>query len=328
MRNNYASLPLWFHEGLAEYYSTFEVGKDAARIGLPVPEHIQWLRKNPPMPLASLFAVDEHGRDYNEATRRGGFYAQSWALVHYLISGNAERRLQAIESLRMAQAGIPPDQIFKRAFGTDLPALERELRNYVKSYLFATTLSARACPSGTEANLAMEAAPMAWTEVLFRLGDLLANTGSEHAPAAEESLPRGPRRAAGPRTRHGRARPSSKSSPAAAEAARPLYEKAAQLAPGDFLVQYLYARNLTRRARAGLPAEGAGRAHQSRRDCVPTSARPGRGWATPIRPRTSCPPRRSRSWRRPTGSCPPAWTSPTTWRSPTPVPASGRRPRP
>lgn len=238
LRNNYASLPLWFHEGLAEYYSTFEVGKDEARIGLPVAEHVLWLRQNPQIPLASLFSVDEHARDYNEATRRGGFYAQSWALVHYLISGSSERRLQAIESLRLAQQGTPPDQIFKRAFGTDSAALERELSKYIKSYLFATTR----VPIRTEANLAMESQPMAWPDVLYRLGDLLANIGSEQAPAATEHF----QAILAEQADHGPALAGMghlQELAGRAEAARPWYEKAARLAPEDFLIQYRYALN-------------------------------------------------------------------------------------
>ncbi|HEY0555164.1 MAG TPA: hypothetical protein VGG20_12915, partial [Thermoanaerobaculia bacterium] len=39
MHNNYAALPLWLHEGLAEYYSTFLVSRNEAWIGQPVPEH-------------------------------------------------------------------------------------------------------------------------------------------------------------------------------------------------------------------------------------------------------------------------------------------------
>ncbi len=239
LRNNYASLPLWFQEGLAEYYSTFKVGKDEALIGLPIEEHVAWLRQNPQISLQSLFAVNEHSRDYNEAARRGGFYAQSWALVHYLISGNSERRLQAIESLRLAQEGVPPDQIFKRAFGTDSTAVERELSKYVKSYLFATTR----VPLRAEANLAMEVVPMAWTDALFHLGDLLANIGSEQAPAAAECF----RVILAEQPGNGPAMAGLGHLEELAgrlEAARPLYEKAAQLAPDDFLVQYRYAMNL------------------------------------------------------------------------------------
>ena len=239
LRNNYSSLPLWFHEGLAEYYSTFEVGKDEAHIGLPIKEHVLWLRQNPMLPLASLFAIDEHSQDYNETNRRGGFYAQSWALVHYLISGSPERRLQATESLRLAQAGTPPGQIFRRAFGADSAALERELSKYVKSYLFASTR----VPIRSEANLAMEVRPMAWPDVLFRLGDLLANMGSEQSAAASEHF----RAALAEQPDHGPALAGLgyleelAGGPAAAQ---PWYEKAAKLAPEDFLVQYRYAVNL------------------------------------------------------------------------------------
>jgi tetratricopeptide (TPR) repeat protein len=239
LRNNYASLPLWFHEGLAEYYSTFEVGKDEARIGLPIKEHVLWLRQNPMLPLASLFAVDEHSQDYNETSRRGGFYAQSWALVHYLISGSPERRLQATESLRLAQAGTPPDQIFRRAFGADSAALERELSRYIKSYLFAS----ERVPIRAEANLAMESRPMSWADVLFRLGDLLANMGSEQLAGAAEHF----RAVLAEQPDHGPAMAGLGHLEELAdrpEAARAWYEKAAQLAPEDFFVQYRYAVSL------------------------------------------------------------------------------------
>jgi Flp pilus assembly protein TadD len=239
LRNNYATLPLWLHEGLAEYYSTFDVGKDEVRIGLPVAEHVTWLRKNPLIPLASLLAVDEHSPSYNESARRGAFYAESWALVHYLISGSPERRLQATESLRLAQAGTPPAQIFRQAFGTDPAILDRELARYVQSYIFNFSR----VPLRTEADLAMTARPLAWADALYRLGSLLANIGSEQAAAAAAHF----RAALAERSDHGPAlaglgyleelanRPAE---------ARAWYEKAAKLAPDDFFVQYLYARNL------------------------------------------------------------------------------------
>jgi len=239
LRNNYASLPLWLHEGLAEYYSTFDVGKDEVRIGLPIAEHVTWLRRNPLIPLASLLTLDERSPGYNESARRGAFYAESWALVHYLISGNPERRLQATESLRLAQAGTPPDQIFRQAFGTDPAVLDRELAKYVQSYIFNFSR----VPLRTEADLAMTARPLAWADALYRLGDLLANIGSEQAAAATAHF----RAALAERPDHGPAQAGlgylEELANRPAEA-RAWYEKAAKLAPDDFLVQYLYARNL------------------------------------------------------------------------------------
>jgi tetratricopeptide (TPR) repeat protein len=243
MRNSYASLPLWLHEGLAEYYSTFQVGRDEARVGLPIREHVLWLRQHPLIPLTTLFAVDERSPEYNESSRRGGFYAESWALVHYLVSGSPERHRQAAEYLRLAQSGSLPDRIFAQAFGADPAALERELGNYVKKYLFDFTR----VPIRPEANLAMEVRPMAWPDVLYRLGDLLANLADDHRAAAEEHF----RAALAARPDYGPAlaglgylEERAGHPPDQPDAARSYYEKAAKLAPDDFLVQYLYARNL------------------------------------------------------------------------------------
>ena len=111
MRNNSANLPLWLHEGIAEYYSTFKVSPDEVQIGLPVPEHLAWIRRHNLVPLTTLFAADESSPEYNESSRRGGFYAESWALVHYLISGNPDRRRHALEYLRLARAGASPDRL-------------------------------------------------------------------------------------------------------------------------------------------------------------------------------------------------------------------------
>lgn len=271
LRNNYASLPLWLNEGLAEYYSTFEVGESEARIGKPIPEHVLWLRRNPPIPLTTLFAVDQDSPEYNETSRRGAFYAQSWSLVHYLLSGSPERRRQASEYLRLTQEdGGSPDALFQKAFGTAPGALERELKTYVQSYLFNFTRA----PIRPEANVTMSARPLPRADLLFRLGDLLANLSDDHRAAAEEHF----RAALEAQTEHGPAtaglgylrelanRPAE---------ARPFYEKAVRLAPDDFLVQYLYARNLLENA--GVEAFRQARAAFAKA----VALRPdfGEGWA-------------------------------------------------
>ena len=238
-RNNYGDLPLWLHEGLAEYYSTFKVTKDAAQIGLPIVEHVLWLRKNVWIPLAQLFTVEPGSPEYNETSRRGAFYAESWALAHYLLNGNPERHRQVLELLRLIKRGTPGKEAFQKVFGGDPTALEKELRLYVKSYVFPYNQ----VPIQPEANLAMEVRPMAWPDVLFRLGDLLANVGAEHQTAAEEHF----RAALAAHPDYGpalgglgflaeRAHHSQE--------ARSWYEKAAKASPDDFVVQFRYARNL------------------------------------------------------------------------------------
>lgn len=238
LRNNYASLPLWLNEGLAEFYSTFQVTEDEARIGLPIPEHVAWLRKNPLIPLTTLFTVHQDSPEYNEGTRRGAFYAQSWALVHYLLSGSPERRRQASEYLRLAQDVGSSDATFQRAFGAAPAVIERELKTYVQSYLFNYTRA----PIRPEASFAMESLPLSRADLLFRLGDLLANLG-DHQAAAEEHF----RAALEAQPEHGPATAGLgflRELAERPEEARPFYEKAVRLAPDDFLVQFLYGRDL------------------------------------------------------------------------------------
>jgi len=238
-RNNYGDLPLWLHEGLAEYYSTFQVTRNEALVGLPIAEHVIWLRKNPWIPLAQLFTVDQNSKEYNESERRGAFYAESWALTHYLLTGSPERRGQLQELLRLTKAGASGQEAFRKVFGADPTALEREAHTYVKSYIFDFTRA----PIQPEANLTMDVRPMAWPDVLFRLGDLLTNLGPEHRVAADEHF----RAALAAQPDHSLALAGLGLLAELADRpreARPFYEKAAKLAPNDFLVQYRYGKNL------------------------------------------------------------------------------------
>jgi tetratricopeptide (TPR) repeat protein len=238
LRNNYASLPLWLNEGLAEYYSTFEVVGDEAKIGLPVMDHIRWLRGNKMYPLPTLLAINETSPEYNENQRRGGFYAQSWALVHYLLAGNPQRREQAIRYLQLLQDGQPLDAAFQQSFG-DTAGLERELRNYVQSYSFNFSRA----PIRSEADLSLQVLPMVWHEVLTRLGDLLVNIGPEHHEEAAKHF----RAALEAKPNHGPALAGLgqiEEQAGRLSEAQALYEQATRQAPNDFLVQYLYGRNL------------------------------------------------------------------------------------
>jgi tetratricopeptide (TPR) repeat protein len=239
LHNNYAALPIWLHEGLAEYYSTFKVSRGEALIGLPIPEHVYWLRQHTFLPFSTLFAVTEKSPEYNESDRRGGFYAESWALVHYLISGNPERRRQAAEYLRLAQAGAPPDQVFAKAFGADPATLEHELRVYIQKRLFEYNR----VPVRPEAKLAADVRPMSQTDVLYRLGDLLANLSDDRAADAAEHF----RAVLALQPDHGPALAGlgflAQRAGRTAEALSWL-EKAAKLAPDDVPTQYLYAEAL------------------------------------------------------------------------------------
>ena len=81
--NNLHNIPAWFNEGLAECYGKFRSDDKTASIGLTQNEHVLYLRDHPLIPLHDLFAITEGSAEYNEGDRRGVFYAESWALMHY-----------------------------------------------------------------------------------------------------------------------------------------------------------------------------------------------------------------------------------------------------
>jgi tetratricopeptide (TPR) repeat protein len=173
VRNTLAGLPLWFHEGIAEYYSTFSSAGDDIKIGRPVPEHVLWLREGNVMPLAQLFAVDASSPEYSERRKQGVFYAESWALLHYLLTGNDERRLQLAVFLNQIRAGKPPQEAFQTAFHIDYTGMERELRSYVRKTTFMYT---RFSMTDLQVPAFAPAQAVPRDEVLYVLGNLLAHT--------------------------------------------------------------------------------------------------------------------------------------------------------
>lgn len=170
VKNTLAGLPLWFHEGIAEYYSTFSAHGENVDLGIPVKEHVLWLRDQQLIPLAQLFAMDTSDKDYNEGSRQGVFYAESWALMHYILAGNPQRHDQLPKFLALLAAKQPADQAFQSAFNVTFEEMERELKGYVRRLSFQYRRY-------SVADLALPQVPaprpMDYADVLYRLGDLL-----------------------------------------------------------------------------------------------------------------------------------------------------------
>src|SRR3989454_527444 len=100
LENNLHRVPAWFNEGLAECYSTFRADDRTASIGMTQTDHVLFLRDHALLPLRELFAVTTSSPDYNEGERRGVFYAESWALMHYLMWDKPERKPRSIFTKR------------------------------------------------------------------------------------------------------------------------------------------------------------------------------------------------------------------------------------
>lgn len=82
--------PHWLGEGLAEVFSTFEIKDGKMCWGTPIAWHILLLRRTPLIPAEQLLLAHRDDKTFNDDEKTGIYYAQSWALVHYLMFGKRE----------------------------------------------------------------------------------------------------------------------------------------------------------------------------------------------------------------------------------------------
>jgi tetratricopeptide (TPR) repeat protein len=173
--DNTSQAPPWFSEGLAEFYSAFEItdGDKKVMVGKPISHHVYLLRENKFLPLPKLFAVDHGSPDYNERDKKGVFYAQSWALVHYLILGNdGQRKPQFIKYLDLLlNKDKSVDESFREAFQTDYATIEKELKNYIGRNTYPTQIFTY--NQKLEFDSTMQSAQISEAEWNYYLGDLV-----------------------------------------------------------------------------------------------------------------------------------------------------------
>ncbi len=177
--------PQWLNEGMAEYYSTFRRRGNTLEIGRPIQQHLDWLRRSPLMPLAELFTITRESEEYNEGSRRGLFYAESWALYHFIRLGRPElyERLEVfLESLK---ADVNVTQAWKEAFGVGFLPIETELQMYVHRPEHPYQ-QIRVRGLGVDESIQVTSLPYA--ELLYHLGEYLVHMTPEQTTGAEEHL--------------------------------------------------------------------------------------------------------------------------------------------
>ena len=137
-----ATVPLWFNEGLAEYYSTFDIKDDYRRVilGDLIANHVLYLRENKFLPLRTLFAVDYKSPYYNEGNKMNVFYAESWMLMHYLLQGDGQKhRPQLAKFVDLLRANVTIDEAFQQAFQSSIDSLEKDFKSYVQGAKYMAT---------------------------------------------------------------------------------------------------------------------------------------------------------------------------------------------
>jgi tetratricopeptide (TPR) repeat protein len=243
VKDTNGNVPIWFNEGLAEYYSTFTITDDRKVVlGRPIASHVFLLREKKMLPLRTLFQVDQKSPYYNERDKQSIFYAESWALMHYLILGkDGQRVTQMGKFLELLSANVPMEQAFQQAFAMSFESMESELRNYIQRDRYPIISGSFSTRVGYDT--AMQSAPMTEAEAQAYLGDLLlhSNRSSECEAYLQKALVLDPDLAMANaslgmlRVRQGRS-----------DEARKSLERAVALSSQNYLIHYYYAYALSR----------------------------------------------------------------------------------
>jgi tetratricopeptide (TPR) repeat protein len=129
-------IPLWLNEGIAEFFQNTDIHEKEVDLGQPSSDDVLYLRQNRLIPLPVLFAVDRSSPYYHEENKGSIFYAESWALVHYLeVTGRQNHQDPIGNYSRLLVQKQDPVSAATAAFG-DLGKLQRELEMYIRENSF------------------------------------------------------------------------------------------------------------------------------------------------------------------------------------------------
>jgi tetratricopeptide (TPR) repeat protein len=125
-------MPLWLNEGLAEFFQNTDFHDKNVTLGEPSADDILYLRQQSLIPLPVLFRVDARSPYYHEEQKGSVFYAESWALTHYLEITNKQKHTDTVdEYLKLMRNHEDPVAAAEKAFG-NLKQLQSELEAYIR----------------------------------------------------------------------------------------------------------------------------------------------------------------------------------------------------
>lgn len=127
--------PFWVSEGLAEYLATFEVDDGRLKLGKVPGDRSDLLRVAPLIPIADLVSLTPEDLRHESSRRVDMVYAESWALVHFLVNG-ADGELRPGFERYLATLSRGADARLDELLGRPLEDVGNDLRFYVKKGLY------------------------------------------------------------------------------------------------------------------------------------------------------------------------------------------------
>jgi Tfp pilus assembly protein PilF len=177
LRNASEWIPLWLNEGLAEFYQNTEIFDKEVRLGQADLGDIYYLRQNRLLPLTTLFKVDASSPYYHEEQKGSVFYAESWALTHYLEINDAKKGTSHLQDYaNLLAKKQDPLVAAQQAFG-DLKQLQSALDGYVSQASFMEFKMNKTVPVDESA---FQARPIPTTDADAIRADVLVYTQRTH----------------------------------------------------------------------------------------------------------------------------------------------------
>ena len=135
LHTNFRWLPTWLDEGLAEFYGNSRFDPKKSYVGAPSTRVYQ-LKNRTLIPLETLLIVNPWTYYHGDENQIATFYAESWALVHYLVFGpDMESGKKLSRFYAQLQAGNQQVKAFRDVFG-DLKKVEDGLQRYIQAFAF------------------------------------------------------------------------------------------------------------------------------------------------------------------------------------------------
>jgi tetratricopeptide (TPR) repeat protein len=171
---NFEWIPLWLNEGLAEFYANAVLQGYQVGLGRPDQSHLYLLQQSKLLPTEELLRVDHKSPHYNEANKSSIFYAQSWALTHYLLVGDRGAHSKKLhEYLDELSEGATERQAAENVYG-DLKKFDKTISNYVTSQSHSYYVPVKAPADINEKTFL--ARPLTPAEAVSMAGDFYVRT--------------------------------------------------------------------------------------------------------------------------------------------------------
>lgn len=181
-RHLISRLPLWMVEGVAEFYGNTQVRGNDVYVGTPSTSNLAILHEQKPLPVSTLFEIDASSPYYHEQNKASIFYAESWALAHYLFARDwKENTHRVTDFFQLLGTGVDPKDAASRSIGA-ADVLDEPLRKYIGNHAFTV---AKVQPPKIDEN-GFRVRDMADAEALAVRADFMAH--DHHDTEAQQML--------------------------------------------------------------------------------------------------------------------------------------------